>query len=608
MSTLPHALHPWASILATFPLDVALSLGPLVARLSAALGPLRAPSEQMGGEPQGYDGLSRRGSFDRLLVSEWLWALEAPDELVRRAAFGELSYLKPSFRQPQRARRTVVLLDAGPDQLGAPRIAHLALLIVMARRAEAAGATFAWGVLQADPKRGGFTEVTPATLGAWLNARDTASASAERLAAWRDALELDAGTADAWLVGAARLSRLEGAETLSRIEVSEVLAPEVRQLAVEVRPAARAPRSVLLDLPSPDDSVRLLRDPFRARVAAPVRTVQHARVSGFSFSADGRRLMLFLDGGGVGAMALPNSPRATLARPQRMNPRSDETFLGAGWRRQGGLLVLTRKGRAYAFRGRLQHQARRHMRGPAALPWTLRDTQAHPPVPALGQPPGRLTTYLDASQRECVLLSGLDDTLHCFEADSDSRRVDATQVAQRVIAAAQVKGASVFVTRDGAAEAGSCMRLCIVSAKEVRQVPLEDSRGDAVWFGASAHPGHPEAGLLAVNQSPGVWRLHHRSSEPFVTLRPGFRAVGVGTCQQARGEAGLLALDPDQRTFWSVGPRHQSKLTVAAANVVHAEASHAVPVLAWLTAEGELVLYHLEQGAVLCRLQTGGGV
>ncbi|QQR44165.1 hypothetical protein JKA73_35150 [Myxococcus xanthus] len=607
MSTLPHALRPWASILAKFPLEVALNLGPLVARLSVALGPLRAPSEREGGEPQGYDGLSRRGSFDRLLVSEWLWAMEAPDELVRRAAFGELSYLKPSFRQPQRAHRTVMLLDAGPDQLGAPRIAHLALLIVMARRAEAAGATFAWGVLQADPRRGWFTEVTPATLGAWLNARDTAPPSAERLSAWCEALELGARTADAWLVGASRLSRLEGAETLSRIEVSEVLAPEVRQLAVEVHPAARAPRSVLLDLPSPDDSVRLLRDPFRARVAAPVKTVQHSRVSGFAFSADGRRLMLFYEGGGVGAMALPNSPRATLARPQRMMPRSDETFLGAGWRRQGGLLVLMRRqgAYAYAFRGQLQHQSR--TRGPKVFPWTLRDTQAHPPNPARGQPPGRLTTYLDAFNRECVLLSGLDDRLYFFEEDASSRRVVSAQVAQRVIAAAHVKGSSIVVTRDENGGAASCMRLGIVSAKEVRQVRLQDSRGDTLWFGASHHSGHPDAGLLAVNKIPGMWCLHHRDSVQFVTLRSGLRAVGVGVCPQAKGEAGLLALDPDQRTFWNVGLQHQFKLAVAAADVVHAEASHAVPVLGWLTTEGELVLYHLEHEAVLCRIHTGGG-
>ncbi|MFP2913460.1 hypothetical protein ACLESD_52400, partial [Pyxidicoccus sp. 3LFB2] len=190
MSTLPPALRPWASQLSVFQEDLALHLGPYVARLSAALGAMRPRGEAEGGEPQGYDGLSRRGTYDRLLVSEWLWALESPDELVRRAAFGELSFLKPAFRQPQGARRTVALLDAGPDQLGAPRIAHLALLIVLSRRAEAAGAAFSWGVLQANPARGVFSLVTPATVGTWLAARDLTPPTSAQLAAWRDALSI----------------------------------------------------------------------------------------------------------------------------------------------------------------------------------------------------------------------------------------------------------------------------------------------------------------------------------------------------------------------------------------------------------------------------------
>ncbi|MFP2958210.1 hypothetical protein ACLEPN_10320 [Myxococcus sp. 1LA] len=605
MTALPHALRPWTESLAKFPLDLALQLGPLVARLSAVLGPLRAPSEREGGEPQGYDGLSRRGSFDRLLVSEWLWALEAPDELVRRAAFGELSYLKPAFREPRRAHSTVALLDAGPEQLGAPRIAHLALLIVMARRAQAAGATFTWGVLQSDPKRGAFTEVTPATVGAWLHARDTTSPSAEGLVAWRDALGLGARTVDVWLVGATRLSRLAGAEQFSRIEVSEVLAPEVRQLAVNVRPASRAPRSVVLDLPPPDDSVRLLRDPFRARVAAPVKAAQSTRVSRFAFAADGRRLLLFYADGSVGALALPNSPRATVARPPRVRPQRGETFLGAGWRRQGGLLVLAKKAGDYVFRGQLQHRIK--TLAPAPFRWVLRDTQAHPPVPDEGQPLGRLMTYHDALNRECALLTGLDDNLYFIEEDPATRRVVSALVAREVVTAAHVKGSSMVVTRDGQVGPGSGVRLGIMRPTEMRQVPLEDSRIGTVWFGASHHLGHPDAGLIAVNNNPGVWGLHHRNAVQVVTLQPGFRAVGVGACPQTQGLAGLLALEQDRRSFWSVGPHHQTLLTVASADVVHAEASHAVPVLAWLTTEGELVLYHLEHGEVLCRIRAGGG-
>ncbi|HYO71181.1 MAG TPA: hypothetical protein VEU33_34385, partial [Archangium sp.] len=214
MSGLPEALRPWAAQLSLFPEDLALSLGAHVARLAAALGPMRARNEMEGGEPQGYDGLTRRGSPERLLMSEWLMALEAPDEFVRRAAFGEQAFLRPAFRQPQGGRRTVALLDAGPDQLGSPRIAHMALLVALARRAESSGAAFAWGVLQSPPRKQPFSTVDAAAIGQWLKAGTAAPPLPAQLTAWREALELGRAPEDVWLVGSARLARLPGAEGL----------------------------------------------------------------------------------------------------------------------------------------------------------------------------------------------------------------------------------------------------------------------------------------------------------------------------------------------------------------------------------------------------------
>ena len=195
-----------ATQLALSPENLALTLGPHVARLAAAVGSLRPRGESDGGEPQGYDGLTRRGPFERLLLSEWLYALESPDEFVRRAAFGEQAFLKPAFKQPQGSRRTVVLLDAGPDQLGAPRIAHLALLVVLQRRAEAAGAEFAWGVLQNLPDKGAFNAVTPATVQTWLDARSVVPARGEHVARWREALG-DRPRARGWLARGRRAAR-----------------------------------------------------------------------------------------------------------------------------------------------------------------------------------------------------------------------------------------------------------------------------------------------------------------------------------------------------------------------------------------------------------------
>src|ERR1044072_224038 len=74
MTQLPPPLAPWASLLDLFPHELAVALGPWVQRLDRAIGPMRVPHGAGQGEPDGYDGLTRRGLYERLLVSEWLLA------------------------------------------------------------------------------------------------------------------------------------------------------------------------------------------------------------------------------------------------------------------------------------------------------------------------------------------------------------------------------------------------------------------------------------------------------------------------------------------------------------------------------------------------------
>ena len=56
-------------------------------------------------------------------------------EFSRRAATGEHAFFQIARRAPAHAMSSVAILDAGPLGLGAPRIAHLATLIVLAARA-----------------------------------------------------------------------------------------------------------------------------------------------------------------------------------------------------------------------------------------------------------------------------------------------------------------------------------------------------------------------------------------------------------------------------------------------------------------------------------------
>ncbi|HZH15415.1 MAG TPA: hypothetical protein VE057_13775 [Archangium sp.] len=606
MSALPEALRPWAAQLSLFPEDLALSLGAHVARLAAALGPLRARNEVEGGEPHGYDGLTRRGSPERLLMSEWLMALEAPDEFVRRAAFGEQAFLRPAFRQPQGGRRTVALLDAGPDQLGSPRIAHLALLVVLARRAEAAGATFSWGVLQSPPEKRPFSTVDAAAIGQWLKAGSLAAPQQAQLTAWREALELGRAPEDVWLVGSARLARLPGAEGLSHVAVDEVVAPGVRRLSVEVRPASRPPRQVVLELPPSPQCVRLLRDPFATAVAAPVLDTSSGPVRSIRFSADGLRLMMVYEDGGVAAQVLPHSPRDTVPRPKRLPPDGGRV-VAMGWRRSGGLLVVSfhKAMASLCVHGTLRgHSTGRTLSIPqAAWPKSLQLPLAGgPPVLALSQ------VY---EGREVPLVLDSARALHQFA----SEERPSAPLLHGVTALFERRGGLFFVDRDREEDRGTAMpRTGCLPPNPFKgwtqTLPVEGS-GEA-YFGQArdsslTNPGPP----LAIRHRPGQWWVtrdnHDEQKGEWVSVAEGLRVVGLCCWPVDTPLPGLVVLGEDQRTFYRVTADGASEfLVTASSRVVSSAVSPAMPLMAWLTETGEVGGWSFQHRALVYRSVPGG--
>lgn len=596
MSSLPPPLRPWALQLAIFPEELALSLGPYVARLAAAIGALRPRGETEGGEPQGYDGLNRRGPYERLLLTEWLYALESPDEFVRRAAFGEHAFLKPAFKQPQGSRRTVALLDAGPDQLGAPRIAHLALLVVLQRRAEAAGAQFAWCVLQDTPERVPFNSVTPAAVQAWLSARTAAPVTDAHVAQWREALELGDAPEDAWLVGGSRLARLTEARGLSRVEVEEVVAPSVRRLAVAVRRVARAPSSVELELPSADECVRLLRDPFTSRATAPVRLSTGARIQSFFFSADGTRLILIRADGSVAAQPIPHSPRATVPRPRRFQPPAGHKLVAAGWRRNGGLLALTRDDKVLWIHGGVKGTLGGSK--PRGIPY-LGYEGLLPDAPAPNRPPGLATSIVD-NERERVLVRDSEGRLFLVSQQGPSL------LASRTGALAEVRRRPAFVMIPTEGSSVDGLWLGLLEDHHQRHLPLGPGDGEA-YFGYSQSLGHEDAGLLAVRHRPGTWQVLLESGNVQLNEPVGSRVVGVAVISRDGQQPGVLLLEPDRRSFSLAGAQRTYPVARASEEVVHAVASPGLPVFAWLTVKGEFVVWSLLLEEALYRAAPGEG-
>jgi hypothetical protein len=150
VAPLPPGLEPWGEALSVLTPTLVAGLQPLLHGLDDLIHRRDAGSGPSG-PLDGYDGLTARGTPERIVMSEWLLADELPLEFLRRAAQNELLYLAPSYQRPQPRGRVVVLVDNGPDQLGAPRLVQLAALIVLHRRSAVAGAGMTIGALDDEP-------------------------------------------------------------------------------------------------------------------------------------------------------------------------------------------------------------------------------------------------------------------------------------------------------------------------------------------------------------------------------------------------------------------------------------------------------------------------
>lgn len=329
-SELPAALRPWEPELRVLAPELAASLQDAIRQLAAAIGPLTSPPVQGDGEPDGFDGVDRRGPFDRLLLSEWLLADEIPTEFLRRAANREQAFLRLRRVDPGTSRRTVVLLDAGPSQLGEPRLAHLVALVVLSRRARAAKAEFRWGVLQGGTLHEDLGPTAMVSFRRSPTHRDPTRAMFEAWAERLDGERLCEGASpsepdDVWVVGGEDSEAFEG----THLHIEEVLEPGIRELALTLRRRGQH-RSLRLQIPRHRDAVRIFRDPIK-RGSVPIQ--RHAVGTGpMWFSPDGNRLLVMSD---TGAEALHVPPNLhSLQNGGRGYTRSWEQpgLVAVGWR------------------------------------------------------------------------------------------------------------------------------------------------------------------------------------------------------------------------------------------------------------------------------------
>lgn len=382
----PKALEPWEPELRLLARDLVGHLAPLAERVANLLGPLRLATEQRADEPNGYSALSRRGPYDRLVASEWALQLEDPDEFIRRASSGEHLFVELERRSPASALEAWLLLDSGPGQLGAPRIAQLATLVAFARRARTAGVELRWAPVR-NWEQPAHRALDSASVHDWLESRTPWVPTSGMLEQWPRVWGDDDVVRDVWLVGSPETGALGAARGWGTVVIDDGGEGEL-ELRVTPPGKSRA-RALKLTLPPAPLQVRLLRDPFgwaRQPVApsSPKGTaIALEPKTELAFSHDSHRLLARTTDGSVAALPVRNTSRATYGWPAVavLPPRT--RLVAASWasRRARGTVVEREDGSIHGadWDGRLLDRIAARTRAPLPheLPlatWPLRQT------------------------------------------------------------------------------------------------------------------------------------------------------------------------------------------------------------------------------------------
>jgi hypothetical protein len=570
---LPAPLKPWSSQLSLLQRELALALAPWIQRLAMGIGPLADAESLPTGAPDGVDGVSRKGPYERLLTSEWLYAEVAPDEFLRRAAEAEHLFTRLALREPHQSRKSLALFDGGPSQLGAPRLVHLAALIVFASRCEARGATLTWGVLQAPPRsrQEGFGKGPVVSL---LKGRTTRDADEADLANWL--LECGTEVDEVWLVGGPALMRAPAAQRLQQLEVEESDDLGARRVDVRLRRLGKPRAAVSLELPEARHAASLLRNPFPEDKPRP-RAGTARPTSGLVFSASGNRLFTRGEHGELISVTVPSGAPGS-AKQVVFHPPPNERIIAAGFSKE--LLAVTARTDANGRVTRLMVYplSKRGERKADPLRFELPDAASLP------LPDDTFTSLaalsFNGERRFVVVLLQRSFTL------AHGRVIEGRD---RVLAHTQYNDRILHLCLDE--QGRRIVRVTHPNGHEERTM-LEGLGEAAAFFAAGRRYPLPMIGLGArVGTAPWTLLDVSRKSVVFEDLR-GERVMGV--THPTLWPPGLLVRSVDQKRLFHVSEKGSTTLVESEHPIVSVAGDFERPRSAWLDASGAIGVFDVE--------------
>jgi hypothetical protein len=561
------ALVRWQKQLSLFPEEVAATLGELMHRLAPALDALTLPRDSAQGEVDGFDGIARRGSYERLLPSEWLLRESVPLEFLRRASQAEHSFFQLARRESTPTRASLALFDAGPDQLGACRLAQLALLLLLSQQAELRGETLNWQHLHHVDQPPLHT-LDEHSVRAFLDGRTARRCTHDDLQDWRARFP----DHERWLIGSRRLlGTLDAARAASTtISIHERVAADAAELEVRFSAPGKPPCERTLQLPEPDRAARLLRNPFELEPAPHANAPAPRPRSNLVLNPSGTRLYYLNERGQLVALAVPNSASAHAGTARTYQSDNAGSIIGVAG--QSG---------------------RQHWLCTRNSTLTLRSNGKEPALVArcsstlVDQPPA-LWPMAWFSTRTAVFVAP-DRSL--WRADFGTGRA---HVIGEGVRAFLLRRGEPFVALDSALEHGDPSLPCVLALDSFKEHVV--MRGSRPWRSVFLDAGNADQWLLGFEEEPGRLRIQARKAgetgdvaalRESVLYPPAGQTV-VAVDSGLDGMLGFVSLSENRRRFSSFTRNNERKLfdaSSAVADVVSAGDSGA---FAFVTIEGEL--------------------
>ncbi len=524
MKTLPRALSSWAEELAAFTDEARTTLGPWLPILDRLIGPHTDRSDPAG-EPDGFSGLGRHGRYERMALSQWGLLEDAPEEFLRRAGSGEHLFHQIARTSRAGGRSLLVLFDAGPAQLGAPRLVHLAWLLVLARRAHRNGIALSWGILQtpgAELRR----EAGPSEIRALLGARSPEPVTPQALAAWRERLGPPTEAQERWVVSASDPWRQGELLAAAHLFVREPDEPGARELGVESVPRHGPRNRARLPLPRDERWTRLLIDPFPVERKLAMATSEDETLhvgAQVAFAGPGIHLVAKLASSDLVILAVPRQPEQSVVPLARFAVPRSETLIAAGWCK-GRMYVATVSGHNVEIR---VSQGRRWRRG-----YTI----AVPPGMPLPRPSPAVLSPLTLDRRTGGLWFG-DASWCLYHADIGSQYL--SLVPRSVLAYGWTREGLTSVGRRGAGPIELFQHSRASAAEHRLHGPRVESRVVIEGLplaseGYLALGPQGQAAAVAVCAGDGQWKLADLSNgaRQEISVRTGSPVFGLALAQK----------------------------------------------------------------------------